>query len=162
MDKVKLTRKETVAIWDFLSKMNLRGATSEFARKVIAAQAALHTVAKQVMDEDNVVRSRYLDSEEAKAKCREFSQAYENMMSSRVGGTGSPDNAAVVTFKEAYEGVQPFNDAIEECLQGLEKDFSFCPDIDRFTLSELVTHYSQLGKDFSIQSFNPIIKLIAL
>lgn len=158
--KIKLTRKETVAACNFLGTINLRGADENFARKVIIAQMALHSVAKKIVEEEELVRAKFIDTDEAKDKCQAFTKAYQEMIASRKEGSNVLDKDAVQAFSSAYEQVRPYNESIDKAFKALEEKFKFSPDIDPFSLEELVAHFSKIGVDFNLRSFDPITKFI--
>lgn len=158
--RIKLTRKETVAACNFLSGINLRGAEDTFAHKVIMAQIALHAVAKKIQEENDIVRSRFTSSDEAKEKCSAFAKAYQDMIATRKDNSGIVDAGAVNAFNEAFKEARPYTESIDNEIKALEEKFKFSPDIELFSLDELVSHYVKQGVDFSIRSFEPITKLI--
>lgn len=158
--RIKLTRKETVAACNFLGNINLKGANSAFSGKVIVALMAVRPVAKKIQEEDDIVRSRFIDSDEAKEKCAAFAKAYQDMIATRKDNSGVVDAGAVSAFSEAYKDVQPYNEAIENGIKALEERFKFSPELEPFTMDELVAHYVKQGVDFNIRTFDPIAKLI--
>ena len=158
--RITLTRKETVAVCNFLGSINLKGANTAFSGKVIVALMAVRPVAKKIQEEDDIVRSRFIDSDEAKEKCAAFTKAYQDMIATRKDKSGVVDAGAVSAFSEAFKEVQPYNEAISNGIMALEKKFKFSADLEPFTMDELVAHYVQQGVDFTIRTFDPILKLI--
>ena len=118
----------------------------------------LSAEASKIRAEDDLISSRLIATDEEKEACKVLAKAYGDMISSAKGRVLDP--AKVQEYQKAKARVEPIEKAIDKAREELEKKYNPEFDIEPFTLAELVSHFSKTGADFSLQTFDPIKKLI--
>lgn len=160
--RIKLTREEVLAIYDFLRKLNLKFANKECAVIIVSDMLKIKDKAQKITQENTDIIEA-LQDDEFKEKTREYLNI-KNEVSTYVGPNGKLDSDSELyrKFEDIKKNYKPmydnFIDTSTKAILELDQEFEF--DLKQIKLEDLVDIMDKCEIDYTVDSISMIYKII--